>query len=200
METKAAISLDTAKGIAALHSCGIVHGDIKTENVLMVESTRWVAKVADFSHSMLDTGDPAKLLGGTPPFNAPEWERKLSSAGLYKTDVFSFGLVLGCVFVGTDIFEKFTESKRHGLTLEACKKNFEEVKTNENLREYVTDLLYEIDDTDLSSPREDISFTRALLDLSLHEEPNERDLGQIISKLSRCEDLPFHELSDVLQS
>ena len=200
METKTAISLDTAKGIAALHSCGIVHGDIKTENVLMVESTRWVAKVADFSHSMLDTGGPAKLLGGTPPFNAPEWKQKLSSAGLYKTDVFSFGLVLGSIFVGTDIFEKFTESKRHGWTYEACKKNFEEMKTNENLREYVTNLLYEIDDTDLASRREDISSTRALLDLSLHEDPNERDLGQIISRLSRYGDLPRHKRSDIFQS
>lgn len=88
-----------------------MHGDVKTENVLMVDSTRWIAKIADSSHSMLDTGESACLLGGTPPFNAPEWRKKLSSTALYQTDVFSFGLVLGCVFVGADIFEKFAESK-----------------------------------------------------------------------------------------
>ncbi|KAK0515692.1 hypothetical protein JMJ35_001726 [Cladonia borealis] len=184
-ETKIAISLDTANGIAALHSCGVVHGDVKTENVLMVESTRWIAKIADFSHSMLDTGESACLLGGTPPFNAPEWKKKLSSTGLYQTDVFSFGLVLGCVFAGADIFEKFSESKRHGWTLKACQQNFEEMKKNEDLRNYITDLLYEVDDTDLASRRDDIASTRVLLDLSLHENPEKRDLGQIILKLNR---------------
>ena len=162
-----------------------MHGDVKTENILMVESTRWVAKVADFSHSMLDTSVPAKLIGGTPPFNAPEWKQMLPSAELYKTDVFSFGLVLSCIFVGADVFEKFSESKRHGLTRDACLLNFEEMKKDENLREYITNLLYEVDDTDLASRREDIASIRVLLDLSLHEDSSKRDLSQIISNLTK---------------
>lgn len=50
------------------------------------------------------------------------------------------------------------------------------MKNSEDLRDYIIDLLYEVDDTDLASRRDDIASTRTLLDLSLQENPEKRDL------------------------
>ena len=157
----------------------------------MFESTRWRAKVADFSHSILDTGQAGQtsqqdfLVGGTQQYSAPEWKMKLSIANLFKTDVFSYGLILGSVMVGSDIFDKFCEAKRHGRTMEECKHNFDLMKQSNKLREYIIDLLYWADDTDLASRHDDISSTQVLLDLSLQHNPTKRDLEQIIVELTR---------------
>ena len=152
----------------------------------MVESTRWRAKVADFSHSMLaDDKKDDYLVGGTQSFNALEWKEKLSAANLFKTDVFSYGLVLGCVVVGADIFEEFCKSRRHGRNIAEHRENFEVMKQSDRLREYIIDLLYEVDDTDLASRREDITATRALLELTLQADPGQRNLQEVIKKLSK---------------
>ena len=45
------IAVETARGLAYLHSCGIVHCDLKTPNVLINDD--WHAKVADFGNSVL---------------------------------------------------------------------------------------------------------------------------------------------------
>ena len=184
-ETKRLISLDIAKGLSALHQCGVVHGDVKTDNVLMIESTRWIAKIADFSHSVLVTNNDEFLPGGTRPFNAPEWRDKLPAAKLFKTDVFSFGLVLSCVLVGRDIFDEFCKSRRNGRNYEEFLENFEIMKRSSALQEYIIDLLYEVDDTDLASRREDIASTKALLSLTLQAEPGERNLLDVIEKLTK---------------
>jgi serine/threonine protein kinase len=48
---------DVAAGIHALHTVGIIHGDIKLENVLVVDSERRsvspMAKLCDFGHSIV---------------------------------------------------------------------------------------------------------------------------------------------------
>jgi serine/threonine protein kinase len=52
---------DVAAGLMALHACGIVHGDLKLDNVLVFPSwdrpSGTVAKLCDFGHSILLTGD-----------------------------------------------------------------------------------------------------------------------------------------------
>lgn len=48
---------DVACGLMALHQCGIVHGDLKLNNVIMFESwdrpSGTIAKLCDFGHSIL---------------------------------------------------------------------------------------------------------------------------------------------------
>lgn len=54
---------DVASGLSALHTCGIVHGDIKLDTVLVSPSrdtpAKAIAKVADFGHAFV-LNDTAK--------------------------------------------------------------------------------------------------------------------------------------------
>lgn len=93
---------DISSGINAIHGCGIIHGDLKPQNILMVHSgspdrpeRTWTAKIGDFGGAILDAHDDLLVNLRTPsqPWNAPEWEDKLSPFGLMQTDVYSLGLV-----------------------------------------------------------------------------------------------------------
>lgn len=48
---------DVASGLSILHSCGIVHGDMKLDNVLVFPSwdrpAKAIAKIADFGHAII---------------------------------------------------------------------------------------------------------------------------------------------------
>src|ERR1700722_19128544 len=64
------IMLDVARGLEVLHGCGIVHGDLKSENVLLFwEGERPVAKLSDFGCSIVNQRQQDRLLGGSPPWN-----------------------------------------------------------------------------------------------------------------------------------
>jgi serine/threonine protein kinase len=94
---------DVAKGLAILHACGIVHGDLKHENVLVFRNkakgagaVAYTAKLADFGGSAMDIQVAADrfLPSGTPPYEAPEARHGLDGEGLKRTDVYSLGLLV----------------------------------------------------------------------------------------------------------
>ncbi|KAJ7699134.1 serine/threonine protein kinase japonica group [Mycena olivaceomarginata] len=94
---------DVAKGLAILHACGIVHGDLKHDNVLVFRNkakgagaVAYTAKLADFGGSAMDIQAAADrfLPSGTPPFEAPEARNGLDGEGLKCTDVYSLGLLV----------------------------------------------------------------------------------------------------------
>ena len=91
------ILLGAARGIERLHSSGILHRDIKTENLLVHRGM--VCKVADFGMSRQEAiSEPAQMdnkhmtLCGTDEFMAPEvlFEEPYN----FQADSFSFGVVL----------------------------------------------------------------------------------------------------------
>jgi serine/threonine protein kinase len=93
-----------AKGLNALHNCGIIHSDVKAENVLVCtdEKLGLIAKIADFGFSLAEAGDGARLPGGTVPWNAPEWLEWIPADKLSKTDIYSFGLLVWKVMTKAD--------------------------------------------------------------------------------------------------
>jgi serine/threonine protein kinase len=49
---------DVAAGLMALHKCGIVHGDLKLDNVLAFQAQdRLIARLCDFDHSLITSKD-----------------------------------------------------------------------------------------------------------------------------------------------
>jgi serine/threonine protein kinase len=60
---------DVAAGLMALHDCGIVHGDLKLDNVLAFPSrdrpSNAIAKICDFGHSLVLSQDENQRYYGT---------------------------------------------------------------------------------------------------------------------------------------
>ncbi|XP_047077264.1 NT-3 growth factor receptor-like isoform X3 [Lolium rigidum] len=99
------IVMDIALGMQYLHGKGIVHFDLKCDNLLLNRSNaqRPVCKVADFGlskvkHQPLISGG----VRGTLPWMAPELLNGSSSRVSEKVDVFSFGIVMWELLTGEE--------------------------------------------------------------------------------------------------
>jgi hypothetical protein len=138
---------------------------------------RWLAKVADFSHSLFDTGEEQYLPGGTQLYAAPEWKEKRKTGELLKTDIYSLGIVIGSVAVGCDVPEKFIKSRN----LQEMVMAWEEKKVIDELGGYIAGLLYESDDSDLGASQDNISFVESQLKVTVRYRPEDRDLNELIN-------------------
>jgi serine/threonine protein kinase len=186
------LGLDVADGLLALHQLGVVHGDIKPDNVLMFEDPkRWTAKIADFSHSILDTGETRHLIGGTQAYAAPEWKEKLATGTLLKTDVYSYGLLFGSIMAGFDVIQHFLGLKKHGRTLEERLFNLEHKKKSGSIRTFVTELIYEAEGADLISRKDEMEAAESLISNALDINADKRDLRQFLL-WGRPESLNIH--------
>ncbi|KAK2975496.1 hypothetical protein RJ640_005235 [Escallonia rubra] len=84
-------ALDIARGMQFLHSQGVLHRDLKSENLLLGEDM--CVKVADFGISCLESQcGSAKGFTGTYRWMAPEMIKEKHHTK--KVDVYSFGIVL----------------------------------------------------------------------------------------------------------
>lgn len=113
------LATQIADGLAEAHGAGIVHGDLKPDNLMVTRAGR--AKILDFglaragARESPGAGVPASidqtetapgLVGGTAPYMSPEQAR----GGLVdvRSDQFSFGLVLYEMATGRAAFHHDT--------------------------------------------------------------------------------------------
>jgi serine/threonine protein kinase len=99
------LCLDIASGLHALHACGVVHGDVKLENMLVFrnEDGGLCAKLADFGSAIIvsEEAEYCTYLG-TPLYNPPEVRAledqqigaRLSTDSSKACDVYAFGLLV----------------------------------------------------------------------------------------------------------
>ncbi|KAJ7483601.1 hypothetical protein FB451DRAFT_1129507 [Mycena latifolia] len=190
---------DVAKGLAILHACDIVHGDLKHENVLVFRNkakdaeVAYTAKLADFGGSAMDIQDGTEqfLPSGTPPFNAPEARNGLDAESLKRTDVYSLGLLVWRVIL--DGRDPFGTSPLIGYTPERIEnlKRFDELLpiARESVRDclvlYATDdemaILNFVLDNTLQAVSEFRSLTKTTAALTV------RDLSEIYNLLASVE-------------
>ena len=118
---KKKLCLDVAAGLSMLHDCGIFHGDLKPENVLIfcgptpvwedewdAEEDGFCAKLCDFGSSHFGlwdrSGEEVTLYGATPPFTAPEYDfrnkGRLPLPLLSPFDIYVFGLLVWRIALG----------------------------------------------------------------------------------------------------
>ncbi|MEO8576966.1 MAG: protein kinase [Gemmatimonadales bacterium] len=103
LQTKLDIVVDVLTGLSYAHRKGIVHRDIKPQNIRVGDDGR--AKIMDFgvahlaSSSMTRTG----LVVGTPSYMAPE--QVMGGKALPETDIFAVGAVLYQLLTGEKPFE-----------------------------------------------------------------------------------------------
>ena len=99
-ELAVALAIQIGEGLAAAHDSGIVHRDVKPENVLLHE--RRVLKLTDFGIAHLVDANTFTATGqviGSPGHMAPEIVQ--GGEASVATDMFSFGTVLYFLLTGT---------------------------------------------------------------------------------------------------
>ncbi|KAL8811900.1 MAG: hypothetical protein Q9223_007426 [Gallowayella weberi] len=101
------ICLGVGRGLDSVHSTGMIHGDLKLENILLfpkeTSTGRWVAKLCDFGAALTDSQNSRYL--GTDTWLPPEcYENiivgKAMPGSLIPCDIFVYGLVIWATFIG----------------------------------------------------------------------------------------------------
>ncbi len=112
LDTRARLELfaQAAAGVAAAQARGILHRDLKPNNLLVVQQIEGaVAKVIDFGVSRLPPGPAAATTGGlkgTLPYMSPEQLDASYGPIGPATDVYSLGLVLYSLVYGQQPFAR----------------------------------------------------------------------------------------------
>ncbi|KAF0920128.1 hypothetical protein E2562_033432 [Oryza meyeriana var. granulata] len=102
LEKIISIGLDISHGIGYIHSQGIVHRDVKPENIIF--DSEFCAKIVDFGISCEEAEcDPLANDTGTFRWMAPEMMKHKPYGR--KVDVYSFGLILWEMFTGSVPYE-----------------------------------------------------------------------------------------------
>ena len=85
-----AVATQLADALAAAHAHGVVHGDLKPDNVVVTASG--TVKVLDFGLAHVDGQPGAVPGGGTPDYMAPEQTR--GDPADHRSDQFALGLLI----------------------------------------------------------------------------------------------------------
>uniref|UniRef100_A0ACD5VR25 Uncharacterized protein n=2 Tax=Avena sativa TaxID=4498 RepID=A0ACD5VR25_AVESA len=105
LEKIISVGLDIANGMGYIHSQGVVHRDVKPENIIF--DADWCAKIVDFGIACEEAYcDPLANDPGTFRWMAPEMMKHKPYGR--KVDVYSFGLILWEMLTGSVPYEDLT--------------------------------------------------------------------------------------------
>ncbi len=102
-ETAARYARQLCLGLAAIHSRGHVHRDLKPQNVMIDREGQ--LRVTDFGLAVEGTEAERAGIAGTLPYMSPEQARGQATK---QSDIYSLGLVLYEMFTGCQAFESVT--------------------------------------------------------------------------------------------
>ncbi|HEX3480977.1 MAG TPA: serine/threonine-protein kinase, partial [Kofleriaceae bacterium] len=105
IEEVVAVAVPVARALAHAHAEGIVHRDVKPENIFLVQRSqgRWGVKVVDFGIAKTPINPKLTNMNetlGSPLFMAPEMIRGEDDAVDQRADVYSFGVLLYLMLCG----------------------------------------------------------------------------------------------------
>ncbi|RDA93538.1 hypothetical protein CP533_3972 [Ophiocordyceps camponoti-saundersi (nom. inval.)] len=185
---KQKLCYDVGRGLSILHACGIVHGDLKHENVLVFANRYpepagqpFTAKVADFGGSVMDVVDGSgshSIPMNTFPYEAPEIGKKLSVDGVKKTDAFSYGMLIWrCMLDCHDVLAAINFIVPLGRPSQQDRENLNKLKTSDQLLEMaIASLSKHCTTRDL--PQESLGLIITSLIFTLRGDPSQRALDR----------------------
>ncbi|MCL1471231.1 protein kinase domain-containing protein [Argonema antarcticum] len=134
------VMLTAAGAMKILHSNGIVHLDLKPDNVLIQEwEGRQVAKIIDFDSSIIEGESiAAESLVGDPVYYSPEFAKHIATAGktpapTKKSDIFSLGLIFCQYWTGNRPVLSGSYTYAHEAVLDGKKLDLPPIKTTTKL-------------------------------------------------------------------
>ncbi|MGE5703989.1 MAG: helix-turn-helix transcriptional regulator [Clostridia bacterium] len=89
-----AVATQVCETLAELHRCGIIHKDLKPDNLIINPLTKRVTLI-DFSHSTRyrQKGTNMHSLGGSMPYMSPEQTGRMNRPIDFRSDLYSLGIV-----------------------------------------------------------------------------------------------------------
>lgn len=95
VSTRMSLAGDIINALATIHSAGIVHRDVKPDNIIITPDRGVVFVDFRFSVSDIINSDKSQyILQGTPAYMAPELWIDNEVINYYKTDLYSLGILL----------------------------------------------------------------------------------------------------------
>jgi serine/threonine-protein kinase len=93
------IGTQICQAVSAVHRAGLLHRDIKAQNVMLARDGRAVLMDFGTGWEMRETGEPAPALAGTPLYLAPELLQ--GDEATIQSDVYSIGVLLYRMLTGS---------------------------------------------------------------------------------------------------
>ncbi|RWA06951.1 hypothetical protein EKO27_g8151 [Xylaria grammica] len=188
-KSKLDLARNVAEGIRAMHDCGIVHGDIKPENILIFPrkdaDNEFVAKLTDFGHSVFEYSHSPSLPAFTPRWCAPELllnesgPNPMGFRDMKLTDTYSYGLVVLSIMIGRPFHESvedFMTPKSNGTML----RDAIELVSKEDRKKNDSDL--------------DLATIELLMRRTIRLRPKHRSLDQCIKIMNHYDKINGHEV------
>lgn len=113
------LAAQLAHALAYCHSRGVLHRDVKPENVLVTRDLRPV--LVDFGLAYVGgargpSPRVTQVLMGTPAYLSPEQVQQEATGSSARSEIFSFGIILVELLTGTNPFEReSTEETRRAI-------------------------------------------------------------------------------------
>ena len=181
---KKKLCLDVAEGLALLHKALIIHGDLKTTNVLLSTGSdgELVAKLSDFGCAvhMLGPNENACLPGHSPPWDAPEASSEsIPFKDLPKVDIYCWGLLLWRVMLDGrtpfDFHRLPTDSLDEGFQPFFDKINVDaKIEMAQSLKLEANDKFLKLVIGSVDRKGLDVKCLEDVLSISLRRDPSER--------------------------
>lgn len=137
LKERASILHKIAKGLEVAHLLGVIHRDLKPQNVLLTKETE--PKIVDFGIAYTEEGADLTMEGrfvGSPKYVSPEQIQGKPLDG--RSDIYSFGLLSYFVLTGKEVFTGKTTQEIIDAHLEKEPPPFpEELNIPEKLKKLV---------------------------------------------------------------
>ncbi|CAN6164942.1 unnamed protein product [Urochloa humidicola] len=184
--TRIRIALESALALAYLHSWAsppILHGDVKSSNILLDEN--YAAKVSDFGASILAPADKSQfmtLVQGTCGYLDPEYMQTCQLTD--KSDVYSFGVVLLELLTGKMAFNLEGPENERSLSL-----RFLNAMKEDKLMDVIDDRIKIDSGTGLLE--EVAELARQCLEMVGEKRPSMKDVAERLDRLSKIMQHPW---------